>query len=184
MADHRRRLDAARYPQLRHCVFDEEQRRLRVDRRTDGMRGIVAFRGIAEHQRADIQPDVRSQRFGALVDPFAINRLGAIERFTHARILRALPGEHEDDGRRGLRGLCFDGALLQLRQGLIGALGDHHGAMREGAAARLQRRCHVGERDAGIGCEMAGKIGLRAFERCCAPCRKRQYLQPVLLLGC
>ena len=47
VTDHGRRLDAARHPQLRQRVFDQEQGRLRVERRTDGVRGIVAFRGLA-----------------------------------------------------------------------------------------------------------------------------------------
>ncbi len=113
---------------------------------------------------------MRSQRLGALVDPLAINRLGAIERFSHARILSALAGKHEDHRGRGLRGLGFDGPLLELRLSLIEAVGDNHGAVGEVAAARLQRRGDVGERDAGIGYQMPGKICLRAFERCRASC--------------
>ena len=125
---------------------------------------------------------MRSQRFGTLIDPLAIDRLGAIKRLSHARVLRALARKHEHNRRRALRGLCFDCAFDEPGLSLVETVGDNDGAVREGTATCLQRRGHVGERDTGVGDQMFGEISLSAFERCRAPCRERQNLQRVLWL--
>ena len=94
VAQHRRRLDAPRPPQLGQRVLQREQRRLRVLRLGRG--GPRA----PSRPRASGTSSTSRSAGRAAIERVPEDRLGGVQLAAHADVLRALPGEQERDAGR------------------------------------------------------------------------------------
>src|SRR5262249_18904769 len=127
----------------------------------------------AENQVAQVAPEHAAQDLRASVDVSAKDRLVAIERARHSRMLRSLPGEHEGYSRRPGRRLAGGDPLRILRAKRTSYLGrafsDHRAAVRKIGAPAMQRECHVCESDARLALEMGSQSLARLGKRGLAP---------------
>ena len=89
---------------------------------------------------------MRAEDFGAAIQGFAKDGLFFKKLARHAGMLRALAGQHEYDRR--IFGSCFAddraAGFFQCLNGFLRAAGDDDAAMRELAAAGLEREGDVG----------------------------------------
>ncbi len=110
VAEHGGRLDAPRPPQLGQRVLEREQRGLRVG-------GLVERRGLARRgiEHVEQRPiETSAQQRVAALERRAEHRLGLVQLAPHAGVLRALPGEQEDelgDGGADVAAIASAGAL-------------------------------------------------------------------------
>src|SRR5689334_330993 len=94
MPDDRRGLDSPRAPDLRERIFDGKQCGLRPRSLVDRS-GITGVRPHDRLQRATLR--IGTEQRVALIDDIAEYGRAAVKLTRHARILRALAGEEEND---------------------------------------------------------------------------------------
>lgn len=162
---HGARLDAPGLPLPGQGELHAEQRGLGELGLPQPLRGLGTLR--AEHQGAQILPEVRGEQLRAAVELGGEDRLLAVQAAGHAGVLGALPGEEERDrggverGGRG-RGLREP---AQRGDGLPGGAGDGGAAVGETGPAAGQGVGDGVQGGAGVGLQVVGEPGRRRGER-------------------
>ena len=136
---------------------------------------------VGEEQRAQVQPEVGFEYPAAIVDLSAHDRFGAVQVGGHARVLRALAGEHEDDREAFPDRIDWLRATrIQKRGHGVGAVvgRDHVRApVREGPSSDVQGVGDVGEVEFGMAGEVCAQSLRRSAERRGAAGRQREQLK-------
>ena len=99
MADAQLGLDSARLPQFGQRIFRQEKCRLGDRGFAQRGGGLGLAQVLAKDQGPQIAPQTVCEIGRAFVDPVGVGSIRLVKTRPHARILRALTGEEEDDLR-------------------------------------------------------------------------------------
>ncbi len=100
MADHPLWRHAPAHPQPGKCVFDGEQRGLRIDRLAQLFGCCLLVTSGWEDETCKVDIDVTRERLAALIERVTEYGFVFVKAAAHAGVLGALAGEHEAWARR------------------------------------------------------------------------------------
>jgi len=152
MANHRVGMNAPAHEQARECPLRDKQCRLRdAGLREQGSATlVVAARRVED--LAQVEFELVGEHLGAKVHIGAKARLVLVQPAAHANVLRALPGEHEDQaGSRAVMasGACavvlVGGGKRELGQCIVAVATYDSAAESEVGAPCLQRPRDIGQ---------------------------------------
>ena len=153
VADHRLGLSAPAHPELRQCILDDKQRRLREEGLAQLLGRLLKFVRLRIKNGTQVKFQMRLENFAAAVHLLPEHRLGLVKLAAHAHLLGALAGKHESDTGLLLARLSVENAFRvapgQRLHRLRDAAAEGHPPMAEGLSAGLQSKGDVGQIDFG-----------------------------------
>ena len=187
VADHRLGLSAPAHPELRQCILDDKQRRLREEGLAQLLGRLLKFVRLRIKNGTQVKFQMRLENLAAAVYLFPEHRLGLVKLAAHAHLLGALAGKHESDTGLLLARLSVENAFRvapgQRLHRLRDAAAECHPPMAEGLSAGLQSKGDVGQIDFGIFPEVFRQIRRGRFERGFCFRREQQELPGAGLTG-